>query len=526
MVTRRALPLGAVLICTSMIAFIAPAASDQPSLPTAEPSVVVCDQPPGNPAPGTAAWEARDLNNLECATQRQQDELSNPSFLRMWAIESGEGDPGSATQSILAQLEQPTRPTVNAIHDSPGAIITDPFRDPVQWEEEGRGHQQTLTIDATDGAHLNARLYWPNGPGPFPGVLMIPGLQAYNEVYDWVGEGLAEAGYMVLIPDPQGQGSSENLPHNPDGSIACGASASGCSGPPVYDPASDETQLAAVTSGLDFLVSTPSDLDLDGDGGNPHAANAQGTLLDNPEWQLLNRHEIGVAGHSNGAIAITSAGQQDVAGTGDGSGAITYPIKAVVSMDNLGEMVGSGVHIHVPTLYFEVDYAFPSILEPQDPNSPPNPQQYIDDTFSQTVAAGVDSMLIVPRASTHYEFDYEPFPASLQASRYGERVAFYYTLAWFDKYLRNNLVRDGHTATQRLTAEYFDASADASSIGAGTYNPAAAAADPTNPAAGNVPYMIAGKCVSNLLSFYYQSAYSLNGGKLKDYHMENPLGCP
>ena len=136
-----------------------------------------------------------------------------------------------------------------------------------------------------------------------------------------------------------------------------------------------------------------------------------------------------MAGHSNGAIAVTSAGQNDPR------------VKALVSMDNLGGSItlGPGAKIHVPTLYFEVDYPFPSVLEPQNPESPPDPQTYINDTFSQTVAAGVDSMLIVPRASTHYEFDYEPFPASLQASRYGERVAFDYVLAWFDKYLDNNI---------------------------------------------------------------------------------------
>ncbi len=495
-----------------MIGFLTPAAHAGPALPSSEPSGVVCDQPPGDPAPGTAAWQERDLNNLECATQRQQDEVSNPSFLRMWAIENGENDPGTEITTILNQFENsnPTAP----LGDLASSTIGDPFRVPTTWQADGRGQQTLLTMNSTDGAHLNARLYWPNGPGPFPGVVMIPGLQAYNEVYEWLGEGLAESGYMVLIPDPQGQGASQELPHNPDGSIACGAS--GCSGPPIDDPASDETQIVAMTSALDFLLSTPAKPDLDGDGGNPHAANAQGTLLYNPESQLLNPKKIGVAGHSNGAIAVTSAGQNDPR------------VKALVSMDNLGGSItlGPGAKIHVPTLYFEVDYPFPSVLEPQNPESPPDPQTYINDTFSQTVAAGVDSMLIVPRASTHYEFDYEPFPASLQASRYGERVAFYYVLAWFDKYLDNNIARDGDTATQRLTAEHFDASADASSIGAGTFNPAVAAADPTNPAAGNVPYTIAGDCVSNLLSFYYQSAYWLNDGALHNSAMENPLGCP
>ena len=528
-----------LLVCAGVIAIVSPAllvpgasatvpsssspSSSSPSIsssssPSSPSSPVVCDQPPGNPAPGTAAWEERDLNNLECATQRQQDELSNPSFLRMWAVENGEQDPGTATSGILGQLET-ERPT-GAAGDVPATKIGDPFRDPTLWQQAGRGHQTLLTMNSTTGAHLTARLYWPNGPGPFPGVVMIPGLQAYNEIYEWLGEGLAESGYMVLIPDPQGQGASEDLPHNPDGSINC--SETGCPNFPTTD-------VPEVQSALDFLVSTPTDEDLNGDGGNSHAPNAEGTLLYNPQWHLLDPSKIGVAGHSLGAIAVTSAGQEDVAGTGDGSGKITYPIKAIVSMDNLNGSIdlAKGAKIHVPALYFDVDYAFPSVLEPQNPESPPNPDEFMEnDSFAQTKAAGVDTMVVVPRASTHYEFDYLPFPASLQASRYGERVAFYYILAWYDKYLDHDIMRDGHTGTERLTAEYFDGSADASSIGAGTFDPVAAAADPTNPAAGNVPYEIAGKCVSNLLSFYYQSGYWLDGGKLQSSQMENPLGCP
>ena len=529
---RRVLSWGVALVSVGTIMAMTPEVSGGQLSTPAAPSAVTCDQPPGKPAPGTPAWQERDLNNLECATQRQQDELSNPSFLRTWAIENGEQDPGTATAGIVSQLET-ERPT-GAAGDVPDTKIGDPFREPALWQMAGRGQQMTLTMNSTTGAHLNARLYWPNGPGPFPAVVMMPGLQAYNEIYEWLGEGLAESGYMVLIPDPQGQGASEDLPHNPDGSINCpgtpgvdvppgpgGEASSGCPNFPTND-------VPEVQSALDFLVSTPKNLDLNGDGGNPNAPNAQGTLLYNPEWQLLDPSEIGVAGHSMGAVAVTSAGQEDVAGSGDGSGTITYPVKAIVSMDNLNGSIAlaKGATIHVPALYFDVDYAFPSFLEPQNPDSPPNPGAFMEnDSFAQTKAAGVDTMVVVPRASTHYEFDYLPFPSSLQASRYGERVALYYILAWYDRYLDHDVVRDGHTGTQRLTAAYFDGSADASSIGAGTFDPVAAAAHPTNPAAGNIPYEIANKCVSNLLSFYFQSGYWLNGGKLQSSHMEDPLGC-
>ena len=57
------------------------------------------------------------------------------------------------------------------------------------------------------------------------------------------------------------------------------------------------------------------------------------------------------------------------------------------------------------------------------------------------------------------------------------------------------------------------------SIGAGTYDPALAAANPTDPFAGNVPYKIEGKCTANLLSVYYRSAYFLEGGALRTSDM-------
>ncbi|MCU1448826.1 MAG: hypothetical protein JWP02_996, partial [Acidimicrobiales bacterium] len=50
----------------------------------APPSQLGCDQPAGDPDPITEpeAWRQRDAQNLACATERQQDELSNPAFLR------------------------------------------------------------------------------------------------------------------------------------------------------------------------------------------------------------------------------------------------------------------------------------------------------------------------------------------------------------------------------------------------------------------------------------------------------------
>ena len=122
-------------------------------------------------------------------------------------------------------------------------------------------------------------------------------------------------------------------------------------------------------------------------------------------------------------------------------------------------------------------------------------------------------MSITTRASDHYEFGYQPDPANLPASRYGERVAFFYSLAWFDRYLK------GDHGQRPADGRRFDDSSDRHSIGTGTYDPARAAAHPEDPYAGNVPYRIAGKCTCDLLSFYYASAYRLQGGTLQSQDM-------
>ena len=94
----------------------------------------------------------------------------------------------------------------------------------------------------------------------------------------------------------------------------------------------------------------------------------------------------------------------------------------------------------------------------------------------------------------------------LSSDQLSERFAFYYTLAWFDQYLRGGA--DPYTpqrAFARLTGTgSYDASADSNnrgpvSIGAGTYDPAR----------GNVPYRIQGIAIPGSLSFYFYSQYRL-----------------
>jgi hypothetical protein len=192
----------------------------------------------------------------------------------------------------------------------------------------------------------------------------------------------------------------------------------------------------------------------------------------NPVRGDVDASRIGIAGHSLGASAVSETGQRDAR------------VKAIVAWDNLAP---ANAPFHAPALGINSEYFF----NPTTMTAPPDPHAH-DEAFTQLAAAGVDSMQIALRSSMHLEYSYVPY--ILPASRLGERVAFYYTLAWFDYYLRGS-----PDAYQRLVARTFDASADASAIGAGTYDPSV----------GNVPSTIAGLPVADRLSFYYLSEYAL-----------------
>ena len=471
------------------------------------PPLIDCDGPAGDPDPATDAngWRQRDLVNMICATQRIQDEYTNPAFFLKFEVDE---TPRTYSDNVLDQLREPTRPRITLAQWIPGGTTTDPYRVPEDWEAAGRGRVEEISFIASDGAKLVGRIFTPNPtdpPAKLPAIVITTGsIQGYQELYNWAAEGLAEAGYMVVAYDVQGQGRSETLPHNPDGSFACDAS--GCPGVPFQQ---GYNFFQGTRDALDFLLSTP---------GAPYAhavgVNAAGTNLYNPLYGEVDRARIGVAGHSLGAQAVSVVGQ-------------AYPgLSAIVAWDalsavpkdangNLVDDLGRPVTLHVPALSVTAEYFFNP--EPADPASPPDPGNK-SGAFTQLSEAGVDTMLVQLRSSTHLEFSYVPY--ILPASRHGERVAMYYTLAWFDRFLKGG----DPSAIERLTALDFDDSADRSSIGGGTFDatqiqPGVAGAD------GNVPYRIAGDCVANRLSFYYTSKYFLPADGTSSDDMRG-RGCP
>lgn len=428
-----------------------------------------CYAPAGDPAPGTAEWQQRDATNQYCASLRPRDQVASPAF------GFGNVSQGAAlyTEQTVEQLSQPTRPKGGITTLIPGSKSADPFRTIKRWTEAGRGRVAPVSFSALNGSTLRGHVFMPPAhvvkpQRGYPGVVITDGsVQAFEELYFWAAEDLAEAGYMVLTYDVQGQGDSDLF-----GADCPGA----CTGVPYQQ---DLNFFQGAEDSLSFLLSTKQK-----PFGGSH----------NPYSTDLDTSRIGLAGHSLGASAISQVGQCD------------NRVKTIVAWDNLRAIQNcDGVKIparyrtkkliNVPALALTNDYAFNT----QPASSAPDAEAKTAG-YKQVAAAGLDAQIIALRNATHLTYSY--IPLVFQANELGERMASYYTKAWLDLHLRGD--RSGF---RRLTARAFDNSVDVSSIGAGVYDPALA--DPADPYSGNTPYLIKGIPVANAVSFYYRSAYSL-----------------
>src|SRR4051812_14082968 len=383
-----------------------------------------CDGPPPAAEPGTPEWDQREADNVFCGSQRSADAQSNPAY-------------EAASSQVQAE------------HGGP--VAEDPFHDPAQLNG-GRFRWEPVSLPDANGKPLSGMLFRPltrSASPPYPGIVIVHGGAANQEMYLWGAEALAEDGYMVLtfqIPEPENAAGDS---HYPDAKAA-----------------------------LDWLLSEQ-----------------------NPRWRELDREHIGLAGHSAGGVAVSRLGQEDPR------------VGAIVSWDRAqsGPMPDD-LRLRTPALFLTADFNCQKVpvCLPVAYDSPPDPRGPGDkDTdFQRVSAAGVDSMKVSLRAATHLDFtEFAPTPPS---SRYGAIVGSYYTLAWFDRYLKGSADAFG-----RLTGRAFDSSADVHYISGGTFDPATGA---------NVPAHIAGQPVADRLSFHWRSAYSLDGGRVRCEDIR--AGCP
>jgi dienelactone hydrolase len=466
-----------------------------------------------DPEPGSPDYVARDLQNVQDAYGRQlaPDGQLSPAYLAalQTQVPTGVGD-------VLEQVARPTRPSVTPGMFFPGWNSGNPYR--TGWSGR-RGLAVPVSFTNRYGALLVGTVFAPL-PGardpysgnslraPYPGVVITTGsIQGSERMYWWLAQDLAERGYVVLTYDVQGQGRSETFPHQLPVSDIPGCTGAASPGESQLCNGVTAQQTSNFVYGTEdaigFFLSTPS---------QPYPNTGAGTAKvsdHNPLWALFDASKdpnpatkgrtsrLGIAGHSLGATAVSYVQ------------AVDKRVSAVVALDKLQGNPGftalGAFKPVVPSLGVQSEYGFnvyPYVMahgssiapQPGSPSEGPDPRREVSSGFTAWQKAKVDSMVIVPRASTHLE--YTDISFALPASRYGQDVASHYAQAWFDKYLKH------------------DKTADARLLGASIRY-----LEPVNVGVWRAVTLRR----SQQLSFYYCSAYAMRStGANKDI---NGVGC-
>lgn len=386
-----------------------------------------------------------------------QSQLGNPAYLPALVAESS----AVSVAQLLTQVASPTRLAITAGNVVPGWNVGNPLR--AGWNGT-RGRITPVAFTNRYGALLRGDVFSPlpgwkdpytgkSLAGPFPGVVLTPGsVQGSERMYWWLAQDLAERGYVVLVYDVQGEGTSETLPHTTNNALPfCNPFAPKeelellpCPGVPFQQGAN---YVVGTEDATDFFFSTPSS-----PYRNPGSAGAKVNAF-NPLWRSFDRSKdpktvtkgrdrrFAIIGHSAGAAAVTA-----VQGKDKRVAAVVALDKLFVQTDDLGGILDVGpVKPVVPALALQSEYGFtvvPELLSGgtsliPSPGLPvANRERVVG--FDGWKKARKDVLLIVPRASTH--LDYADLPLVLPASRYGQALSSVYTQAFLDRYLKHRSV--------------------------------------------------------------------------------------
>jgi dienelactone hydrolase len=350
--------------------------------------------------------------------------------------------------------------------------LGDPFRAPHRWEGR-RGDYQLTSYTDRNGLKWSAALFGPRDAdgGPHPGVVLACHACALLPTAEGISQWFWAAQALAEA-----------------GYVVMYATLPGNSAPTTLDA-------------TDWFTATPDD------------PTARGEF--NPWHTRLDRSRLGIVGHSGAGLVALEVGHTDPR------------FDAVVAWDPAPIGGIEGITPRVPTMIHVADYEFAAQPSSEKPTPAPGSKYTFFDTIS---AAGIDTMQVAPRASTHIDWMRFTSIAALPHSIYGEMVVTYYTLAWLDRYVATPPGNQGsalaRNAQRRLTAsgtQPFDRSADTHSIGTGFFDTARAERAGNNEA-GNVPIRLQGIPIRNLLSFHYDSRYFLDGGAQRCGDIR--AGCP
>lgn len=403
-------------------------------------------QEPAEPQPElpypSVEWAAREAANFARVGEAPIEQAADPAFLQRLQEQTLEN-----FQSFAArQLADPDWRTTGNLCETWGQqCVGDPYRYPGVDDFYDNAVVEPVAFLDRGGARLSGRIWAPASGSGLPAIVITNGsVQAPETLYWWAAQALVRSGYVVMTFDPRGQGRSDNS--TPDGGQGSNAN------PDVF--------VTNTVDAVDFLRSTPD---------RPYAPNvddARATTSFNPLWDRIDRERLGLAGHSLGAggISVVQGIEPWPGDEGDPDGG--NPVDVIVAWDNLNgpgnALAGFDVEPRVPAMGISSDY----FLTPTPYTAPPD----LDGKrqgFLAWQASSQASYQLVIEGGSHYEFSLLPtFPTtSWEAGGeggWGRPLVEYYTLAWFDRWLKTDGEAGFADADARLLAEDTGGTADAS----------------------------------------------------------------
>jgi dienelactone hydrolase len=330
------------------------------------------------------------------------------------------------------------------------------------WGPKGYGIVKPVLFTARNGATLSGHVWATKaGPAKRPGIVITNGsVQANEQMYWYVAQTLAKAGYVVMTFDPQGQGQSDDFGEAPDQREGYPAQTDGR---PFFDGTEDAINFFFSDARHPYKP-VPSCST-----GTSHAPKQDRRVAAglntayNPFAGMFNRKRFGLAGHSYGAAGVSYIGQWDPR------------VDAVVAWDNLrgtdpnaSFMRGNPAEqpcpadpsqrtpapITKPALGISADYFLP----PTPNTSQPDPEAKTSQSVAYS-AAGVDSGELIIRGGSHLDFSWIPNPA-FGASLRGADLTDWYTTAWFDKYVKGEAGADRRLLSDRWFHDAQEAAVD------------------------------------------------------------------
>jgi dienelactone hydrolase len=299
------------------------------------------------------------------------------------------------------------------------------------WEGSFESHNVTVKSQRT-GVPLDATLFSPVGtikPCSLPAVVIIPGsVVGVQTQVQWAARDLAGHGYVSLTIDPMGQGHSPEVP------------LPSCNGTPVKPSASPDGFGSNPPVTLsDHQVNWPTTtghVPCDNEPADSSGLNYLDGLESGIDWLLssadpvvgkVNPSEVGVAGHSLGAIVVSAAQ------------AIDHRIKAVVAFDNLSSTVTGDEGSprcagNVLTGY--ITPRVPALGEASEfCASTPYPHSAKETAALHWQDAGISAMEVVFADASHFSFAQDR-SASLGGTEMQFEDFAYYMQAFFNLYLK------------------------------------------------------------------------------------------